>query len=72
MTFSLSITNMKIKNLILKFIFSRYIVFDNLPSDLKIFSFLTILSHLSKKTNFYLLILRYMSKTLKLICGVDI
>ena len=49
MTFSLSITNMKIKNLILKFIFSSYIVFDNLSSDLKIFSFLTILSHLSKK-----------------------
>ena len=36
MTFS--ITNMKIKNLILKFIFSSYIVFDDLPSDLKIFS----------------------------------
>ena len=47
MTFSL--TNMKIKNLILKFIFISYIVFDNLPSDLKIFSFLTTLSHLSKK-----------------------
>lgn len=72
MTFSL--TNMKIKNLILKFIFISYIVFDNLPSDLKIFSFLTILSHLSKKKkpNFYLLILKYMSKALKLICGVDI
>ena len=29
---------MKIKNLILKFIFSSYIVFDDLPSDLKTFS----------------------------------
>lgn len=50
---------MKIKNLILKFIFISYIVFDNLPSDLKIFSFLTILSHLSKKKKTQLLFIDF-------------